>query len=198
MKPNLKVILPSLAALALCGVGLFLFYRDTSSSKASEPFYRSMSALNNSHENKQFTDLKCLSMEDKSLVRGAFILRDANHINPKGVKYRDVLVALKIVTQYETVYALQAVDYRKGGCNSYYTSIEDGEESNPLSRVFTDEKAALETQLIWDKWRLANVPNWKGKMQRILNRPRVQLAKEEYLSLKQLGFKMPKKWEEIK
>ncbi|NJM75586.1 MAG: hypothetical protein HC852_07175 [Acaryochloridaceae cyanobacterium RU_4_10] len=137
-------------------------------------------------------------MEDKSLVREAFILRDENHVNPKGVKYRDVLVVLKIVTHDEAVYALQAVDYRKGGCNAYYTSIEDGEESNPLSRVFTDENAALETQLIWDKWRLANIPNWKNQMQKYLNRPKVQLAKEEYLSLKQLGFKMPKKWQEIK
>ena len=34
-------------------------------------------------------------------------------------------------------------------------------------------------------------------MQKYLNSSKVQLAKEEYLSLKQLGFKMPKKWQEI-
>ena len=143
MKLKFKLILPALVALALCGTGILIFNREPSFSKASEPLRQNMDALNNSDKNEKFTDLKCLTMEDKSLVKDAFILRYENHTNPKGVKYRDVLVALKIVTPYETVYALQAVDYRKGGCNAYYTSIEDGEESNPLSRVFTDEKAAL-------------------------------------------------------
>lgn len=196
MKPKLKAILPSLAVLVLCGTGLFLFNRDTSSLKASEPLYQSLNA-NRVQKYKQFTDLKCLATSDTSRIREALILRDTNHVNPKGVQYRDVLVAVKSVTQDGTFYTLHAVDYRKGECSTYYTTIGDEEESNPLNRSFSPEQS-LEIQLIWDKWRLANIQNWRAKMQKYLNRPRVQLAKEEYLSLKQLGFKMPKKWEEIK
>ena len=144
-----------------------------------------------------FTDLKCLAPSDPATVKEAFILRDLRKTSPKGVPYRDVLVAVTHEPPYQTMYILEAVDYRKGECSTYYTTVGDEEESNPLGRVFTDEKSALETQLIWDKWRLKNVPRWRDKMQKYLNSSKVQLAKEEYLSLKQLGFKMPKKWQEI-
>ncbi len=196
MQTKLKLIISLLTVIDLGSLGLWLSNRYTPS-KASVPIYRSMTASMSTQENKPFTDLKCIGVAGDPEFRGAFILRDTNHVNPKGVKYRDVLVAQKIVNQDGTFYGLKAVDYRKGECDVYYTSIEDGEESNPLSRVFSPQHA-LEIQLIWDKWRLANIPNWKAKMQKYLNRPKVQLAKEEYLSLKQLGFKMPKKWEEVK
>jgi hypothetical protein len=196
MKFKLNIILSSLTVLFLCGIGLFLFNRESLPLKASEPRYRTQST-DLFNKNKQFTDLKCLASSDTSRIREALILRDKNHINPKGVRYRDVLVAVKSVTQEGTFYTLHAVDYRKGECSTYYTTIGDEEESNPLNRSFS-AKQSLEIQLIWDKWRLTNVPNWRAKMQKYLNRPKVQLAKEEYLSLKQLGFTMPKKWEEIK
>lgn len=196
MNSKLKVIFSSLAALALCSAGLFLLNRETSSLKASEPLYRSQGS-NLSQKYKQFTDLKCLASADNSDVRETFILRDTNHVNPKGVRYRDLLVVIKSVNQEGTFYTLQAIDYRKGGCNAYYSTIGDEEESNPLSRVFSP-KHALEIQLIWDRWRIENVPGWRAKTQKYLNGTRVQLAKEEYLSLKELGFKMPKKWEEVK
>jgi hypothetical protein len=196
MKSKLKIIFSSLATLSLCSAGIFHFNRESSSLKASEPRYRTQ-GTNLSQKYKQFTDLKCLASADNSDVRETFILRDTNHINPKGVRYRDLLVVIKSVNQSGTFYTLQAIDYRKGGCDAYYSTIGDEEESNPLSRVFSP-KHALEIQLIWDKWRLKNVPNWRAKMQKYLNGPRVQLAKEEYLSLKQLGYKMPKKWQEVK
>jgi hypothetical protein len=196
MKLKLKIIFTSLSVLSLCSVGLFLFSREPSPLKASEPRYRTQST-NPSNKYKQFTDLKCLATSDISRIREALILRDTNHVNPKGVRYRDVLVAVKSVTQEGTFFTLHAVDYRKGECSTYYTTIGDEEESNPLNRSFSPEQS-LEIQLIWDKWQLANIPKWRDKMQRRLNRPAVQLAKEEYLSLKQLGFTMPKKWQEIK
>jgi hypothetical protein len=195
MNPKLKIILP-ITAIILCSIGAFLISRDTSPIKAAQIIYRTAS-LDASHEYKQFTDFKCLASSDNSTIKEALILRDEKHTSPKGVPYRDLLIAIKDVTQDGTFYTLQAIDYRKGECSTYYSTIGDEEESNPLSRVFTPQQS-LEIQLLWDKWRLANVPNWKAKMQRMLNQPKVQLAKEEYLSLKQLGFRMPKKWQEIK
>jgi hypothetical protein len=196
MKPKHKVILSSLAVFALCGAGLFLFNRESSSLKASEPLYRTQSSIL-SQKYKEFTDLKCLATSDISRIREAIVLRETSHINPKGTLSRTVFVVLKNVIQDGTFYTLHGLDYRNGECYDFYTTIGDEEESNPLSRVFSP-KNALEIQLLWDKWRLANIPNWRAKTQKYLNRPRVQLAKEEYLSLKQLGFKMPKKWEEVK
>jgi hypothetical protein len=196
MKSKLKFILP-LAAIALCSTGILIFSRGGSTTKASEPNYRSIGAKIGPQKNKPFTDTKCLAHSEFSLSREAFILRDTNHISPKGVPFRDVLVAVRSVAPHETYYTLQVIDYRKGECGAYFTTIGDEEESNPLSRLFPP-KEAIEVQLLWDRWRLANIPNWRVKMQRMLDRPKVQLAKEEYLSLKQLGFKMPKKWQEIK
>ena len=166
-----------------------------SKSKASEVTYTTM-AGKDSHE-PLFNDFKCLAPTENAIVDKAFILRDLEKVTPKGVPYRSVLVAVTHKPPYQNMYILEAVDYRKGECDTYYTTIGDEEESNPLSRVFSPQHA-LEIQLIWDKWRLANIPNWKQKMQKYLNGSKVQLAKEEYLSLKQLGFKVPQKWQEIK
>ena len=107
-------------------------------------------------------------------------------------------MAVTVVNEEGTSYVFQVVDYRKGGCSVGYSTIGDEEESNPASRFFGAPEQALEAQSLWDKWRLENVPNWRQTKQRYLNGPKVQLAKEEYLSLKQLGFSMPKKWEEVK
>ena len=190
-----KVIISLLTVLALGTVGVWLSSREKSS-KASEPIYPNLISKNVTEENKRFTDLACMGLADSPWFRDAFILQDTNHVSPKGVPYRDVLVAVKIVADEGTFYGLKAIDYRKGKCSVYYTSVEDGEESNPLNRTFSPQKS-LKIQLIWDSWQLKNVPGWRNKMQKYLDKKRVQLAKEEYLSLKQLGFKMPKKWQEI-
>lgn len=195
MKRKTLIFLSSIAAI-ICGSAFFFSNKNPLPSTASEPSYQSMSS-STSKQYLPFTDIKCIAASDKKMIREAFILQELHKTSPKGVPYRDILVAVKYFTDYKTFYALQLIDYRKGECDAYYTTIGDEEESNPLSRHFTAQQS-LEIQLIWDKWRLANIPNWKSKMQRYLNGPRVQLAKEEYLSLKQLGFKMPKKWEEIK
>jgi hypothetical protein len=189
------LILFSVTAGVCLAVSFFVQNKYPSKLKASEVIYTSMYGKE-SHE-PPFTDFKCLATSDPSTIKEALILRDLKKVTPKGVPYRDVLVAVKHNPPYESIYTLQAVDYRKGECSTYYTTIGDEEESNPLSRVFTPEQS-LEIELIWDKWRLKNVPNWKQTMQKYLNGLKVQLAKEEYLSLKQLGFKMPKKWQEIK
>lgn len=194
MKPKLKFILP-LAAIALCGTGISFFSRGTNTTKANEPSYRNIAAEPITR-NEPFTDLKCLAHSEYPYEK-AFILQSTNKTSPKGVPFRDVLVAAKTKTPYKTFYTLQALTYKRGECRTFFTTIGDEEESNPLSRLFPPDEA-VEVQLLWDKWRLANIPNWRANMQKMLNQPRVQLAKEEYLSLKQLGFKMPKKWEEVK
>jgi hypothetical protein len=196
MKHKLKFILP-LAAIGLFGTGILVFSRVMDASKANEPSYRSIGTKISLPKNKPFTDMKCLAHSEYPSDREAFLLRDTSHTSPKGVPFRDVLVAVKTVTPHDTYYTLQVIDYRKGECGAYFTTIGDEEESNPLGRLFPPDEA-VEAQLLWDKWRLANIPNWRTDMQKMLNRPKVQLAKEEYLSLKQLGFKMPKKWQEIK
>jgi hypothetical protein len=194
MKRKILIVLSSAVAVLLASAP-FILNRYPLQSKASEPIYKSI--YERQSNNTSYKDLKCLATEDTSTIQEALILRDLKKISPKGVPYRDVLVAVKHVIHGEAIYTLHAVDYRKGECGSYYSTIGDEEESNPLSRVFSDQHA-LEIQLIWDKWRLENIPSWKSRMQKYLNRPNVQLAKEEFMSLKQLGFKMPKKWKEIK
>lgn len=195
MNRKTLIVLSSIA-LIICGSAFFFSNKNHLSSTASEANYQSMIS-NTSKKYPPFTDIKCIAASDKTMIREAFILQELHKTSPKGVPYRDLLVAVKYFTDYQTYYALQLIDYRKGECDAYYTTIGDEEESNPLSRHFTAQQS-LEIQLIWDKWRLANIPNWKAKMQRMLDLPKVQLAKEEYLSLKQLGFKMPKKWQEVK
>jgi hypothetical protein len=195
MKRKTLMVLSSIAAI-IGGSVFFLSNRTPLVSKASETNYQSLSSII-SKQNPPFIDINCIATADKSSIREAYILRELHKTSPKGVPYRDLLVAIKYYADYDTFYALQAIDYRKGECSSYYTTVGDEEESNPLGRHFSAQKA-LEIQLIWDKWRLGNIPDWKNKMQKRLNRPKVQLAKEEFLSLKQLGFKMPKKWEEVK
>jgi hypothetical protein len=194
MKHKLKFILP-LVAIALCGTAIFFFSRGTNTTKASELQYRIVSTKP-STKNEPFTDLKCLAHSEYPYTE-AFILQSKNKTSPKGVPFRDVLVAVITKTPHETYYTLQALTYKRGECRTFFTTIGDEEESNPLGRLFPPDEA-VEAQLLWDKWRLANVPNWRAIMQKMLNRPKVQLAKEEYLSLKQLGFKMPPKWQEIK
>ena len=194
MKIKTLVSLFSAAAFLLI-VSLFIQNRNSSQSKASEVPYLTMAAKESS--DRPFTDLKCLAPSEPATVKEAFILRDVHETSPKGVPYREVLVAVSHLPPYQTMYILQAVGYRLGKCSAYYTTVGDEEESNPLSRSFSPEHA-LEIQLIWDKWRVKNIPDWKSKTQKYLNGSKVQLAKEEYLSLKQLGFSMPKKWEEVK
>ena len=196
LKTNLKILLSALA-LALCGGAVFILNRQPSPSTASEPVYKSATA-DVTQKYKQFTDRKCLaSARPQDAVR-LDILRDETKTNPKGVRHRSVWVAMTVVNEEGTFYALQIIDYRKGNCGMAFSTVGDEEESSPFSRLFMDPDQALEAQLIWDKWQLENVPNWRQKMQRYLNRSKVQLAKEEYLSLQQLGFKMPDKWEEIR
>ena len=194
MNTTLKVCFSSLA-LALFGGSAFLLNRQPSSSTAS-PLYKSATAeLTTKY--KQFTDRKCLaSARPQDAVR-LDILRDETKVNPKGVSHRAVWVAMKVVNEEGTFYTFQIIDYRKGTCAATFSTVGDEEESNPFSRHFMVPEQALEAQLIWDKWQLENVPNWRQKTQRYLNGSKVQLAKEEYLSLQQLGFKMPEKWEEI-
>ena len=196
MTPKTKATLAAFALL-LCGSGGWFLLRPPTPSGAAEPVYQSAgSAIKPKY--KQFTDLKCLAAENTDGIERVDILQEENHVNPKGVRYRTVFVVITTVNREGTFYTFQAIDYRKGGCDAYYSTVGDEEESNPASRVFGAFSKALEVQLLWDKWRLANIPNWKQKTQKYLNGPKVQLAKEEYLSLKQLGFKMPQKWEEIK
>jgi hypothetical protein len=189
------LILFSSAVGVLLAISFFIQNKYPSKSKASEVTYTTMYGKK-SHE-PPFTDLKCLAPTETLTVNKAFILRDLKKTSPKGVPYRDVLVAVTHNPPYQTTYILEAVDYRKGECSTYYTTVGDEEESNPLNRSFSPEQS-LEIQLIWDKWRLKNVPGWRSKVQTYLNGSKVQLAKEEYLSLKQLGFTMPKKWQEVK
>ena len=194
MKPKTLILFSSAVGVFLAA-SFFVQSKYSSKLKASEATYTTMYGKE-SHE-PPFTDLKCLAHSETLTVKKAFILRDLKKTSPKGVPYRDVLVAVTHNSPYQTIYTLQAVDYSHGKCSTYYTTIGDEEESNPLNRSFSPQQS-LEIQLIWDKWRLKNVPNWRSKMQKYLSGLKVQLDKEEYLSLKQLGFKMPKKWEEIK
>jgi hypothetical protein len=194
MKSKTLILFTCVAGVFLA-VSFFIQNRYQSKSKASEVTYTTIHGKESIEP--PFTDFKCLAPSETLTVKKAFILRDLKKTSPKGVPYRDVLVAVTHNPPYQITYILEAVDYRKGECGAYYTTIGDEEESNPLSRVFSPQHA-LEIQLIWDKWRLKNIPGWKNRIQKRLNKPKVQLAKEEYLSLKQLGFKMPKKWQEIK
>ena len=196
MKKKESIIFLSFIIAFSCGFAFFFSNRNPLPSKASEPNYKSLNS-SISKQNPLFSDLKCIATSDRSNIREAYVLRELHKTSPKGVPYRDLLVAIKYIADYDIFYALQAIDYRKGLCRAYYTTIGDEEEFSPLSRKFSPEDA-LDAQLIWDKWRLKNIPDWKNKMQKRLDRPKVQLAKEEYLSLKQLGFKMPQKWQEIK
>ncbi len=182
-------------ALIVTGFGVFfLLNRNGQSTKASEPKYRSM--LVNPTRLKRFTDVKCLAPLGEGDLRDAFIVRDLNKVNPKGVSYRDVWVALEIVDPVSVTYSMYAVDYRKGECSTYYTG-DSGEVPNPISRVF-GKKDGREAQLIWEKWKLKYVNGWRERMQKRLNRPMPILSDEEVWALKQLGYKMPKKWQEIK
>jgi hypothetical protein len=190
-----KMIALPLVAFTILGVGLFVLNRNAGLSKASGVLYTSTSPLSVSKYEK-FQDLDCLSPQPDGEVRDTFVLRKRNSISPKGVPVKDYLVALKVVTPHETFYDMQAVAYRNGVCRSYYSGFGD-EVPHPLSRVFEIDQSR-EIQLIWERWKLENISGWREKMQKRLNRPLPMLSDEEVWALKQLGYKMPKKWQEVK
>jgi hypothetical protein len=185
-----KTVILLFALIATGYTGFLLLNRNDQPTKASEPKSRSMFV--NPTGLTRFKDLKCLAPLGEGDLRAAFIVRDLNKVNPKGVSYRDVWVALEIVDPVSVTYSMYAVDYRKGECSTYYTG-DSGEVPNPISRVF-GKKDGQEAQLIWEKWKLKHVPGWRERMQKRLNRPLPILSDEEVWALKQLGYKMPKQW----
>lgn len=190
MKP--KYIFGMAGAIALVVAIPFLQQQFTTPSGASQP-YKSMYG----QEKKAFTDYKCLAASDKSKVK-AELLKETKKVSPKGVPYKDVIIAVTHEHSEGNLYTFQIIDYRKGDCSLFYSTITGQEdEIIPLSR-YQNFDVALQNWLLWENWKLKNIPKYREQTQKYLLSKTVRLTKEEYLSLKQLGFKMPKKWQEIK
>jgi hypothetical protein len=194
VKLNLQTLTVSAFAIALgCG-GLFLSTRKVEPSKASEPSYKSISSNVSAHQ--KFERLDCLAPLGKGKITDTFVMREQDYISPKGVPTKDFLVALKIEDHGITTYSFQAVGFRRDTCLAYYTGPDD-EVPNPLSRTLS-KKNSREIQLLWEKWRLENIPGWRKTMQNYLSHRKPILSDEDVYALKQLGYKLPPKWEEIK
>jgi hypothetical protein len=187
-----KYIFGIASVIALVVAIPFLQKQLTSPSGASQP-YKSRYV----QDKNAFTDYKCLAAKDQSKIQ-AEILKETKKVSPKGVSYRDVIVAVTHKYADGNLYTLQIVDYRKGGCSLFYSTITgDEDEIIPLSR-YQNPDVALQNWRLWENWKLKNIPKYREQTQKYLSGKTVRLAKEQYLVYKQLGFNLPPKWEEVK
>jgi hypothetical protein len=193
------LICASMSGTIVAGLGLYFLLRSNNFVSA-KPTYKTLSQAADFRSNRiPYTDIKCLAAFAEGAegpIKAAYLIEEKKHISPKGVPYRDLLVAVEVSEPGNTYYALAIVDYRKGNCSTY-ASGSAPEDPAALSRTFTPARAR-EIQVTWDKWRLKNIPNWRKTQQDYLNGKKVILTDEDVYSLKQLGYKLPKTWKQIK
>jgi hypothetical protein len=194
MKIKPKILAIFCLLVFLCGAGLVLATRKIESTKAGELEYKRMTSSTKGQ--KKFDRLDCLAPLGQGRIVDTFVFRETSYVSPRGLPNKDYLVALKVEDHGVIKYSFQAVGVNKKYCSAYYTGPDD-EVPNPLSRKF-DKKTSREIQFLWEKWRLDNIPGWRETMQNYLSNRKPILSEEEVFSLRKLGFKMPKKWEEIK
>lgn len=197
---NLKLLAyTSIFGAIATGLGFYFLLRSNNIVSA-KPIYKTLSQSVDSQKNRvPYTDMKCLDAFIRGAdgkVKAAYLIEEKKHTSPKGVPYRDLLVAVETVNPAGTEYSLAMVDYRKGGCSTYAVG-QVPEDPRSLSQIFGSQRAK-EIQLTWDKWRLKNISNWRKTQQNILNRKIVLLTDEDVYSLKLLGYKLPKTWKQIK
>jgi hypothetical protein len=144
-----------------------------------------------------FDDVKCLGPMPDGKIEAAYFVGERKYTSPKGVPVREVLVAVQFSDPSGIYYSLEILGYRKGRC-LHFASGQVPEDPRSLSQVFGPARAR-EIQLTWDKWRLKYIPNWHKTQQDYLDRssPIPMLTDEDVWSLKQLGYKLPKKWKKI-
>jgi hypothetical protein len=188
-----KTIALALASVFIVVAGYFLV-NNSGSSEAKKVKY---SAMSEKSSEKAFNDLKCLVNVGKKENVTATIIQEESGISPKGVKFRDIYVAIKErIPGMPMGYSMERISYRNGVCKSILQrSLDIGNDGETISFMYGD-KRAQEIQYIWSKWQYDNIPGWKEYKQKELEKPNPSIAKEEISALKKLGFSIPKNLEE--
>jgi hypothetical protein len=141
-------------------------------------------------------DIKsCVEVPFRTEVEEVIVISTKEDKSPRGIPRTIHHVAILAKENGEKFYGHQILAEINGQCLVPYSSL--GADAPPISWSFS-EKEAQAYALTWHKWRLKNIPNEKASIQKFLNSPIPKMPKEDYAAYSSLGFKMPKKWQEVK
>ncbi|NJM76212.1 MAG: hypothetical protein HC852_11010 [Acaryochloridaceae cyanobacterium RU_4_10] len=143
-----------------------------------------------------YKNLSCVSSPDKSKIDAVFLLKSIRGISPKGVPWLLEAVAITHNPPNDPLFVMQILGTRKGRCHAIYASGNE-ESIVPLGQYVAPEQA-IEIQRTWVNFQLKNVPDYRKYTQKRLDAKVVNLTRDEYVIFKELGFTMPKKWQEVK
>jgi hypothetical protein len=194
MRKKKFMIAGSIASVVIAAAAIISFIPSRQSAFTS--FASPYKSMYGEKKGRPYKKLGCVSSPDKSKIDAVFLIKVDHGISPKGVPWSREVVAITHNPPNDSVYTMQILDTRNGKCRAVYASVDD-EGVSPLERYVAPDEA-IEIQKTWVDWQLRNVPNYRKNTQKYLDSKIVNLTKDEYAVYKKLGFKMPKKWQEIK
>jgi hypothetical protein len=137
----------------------------------------------------------CLEVPFRTEIKKIFIISSKSDKSPRGLLRQIYHVAVLAKQDSYEFYGHQILVKTASQCLVPFSGL--GQDSPPISWSFS-EKESQSYALAWHTWRLKNVPNEKKRVQKLLNSAELKMPKEDYIAYSKLGFKMPKKWQEVK
>lgn len=189
MQMRLKFLFASLAISVLP----FVYYVASSSSpniakyKGLDVKYTAMSPPKNIES--------CVEVPFRTEVLKVSIISSKSEKSPRGIPRQIYHVAVQAKQNGDTFYAHQILVQMNNQCLVPFSGL--GHDAPPISWSFS-HKESQAYSLEWHKWRKINIKNEKERVQAFLNTASPKMPQEDYFAYSKLGYKMPKKWQEIK
>ena len=137
----------------------------------------------------------CLEVPFRTEIKKIFIISSKSDKSPRGLLRQIYHIAVLAKQDDYEFYGHQILVQTTNQCLVPFSGL--GQDSPPISWSFPD-KESQSYALAWHTWRLKNVPNEKKRVEKFLHSADPKMPKEDYVAYSKLGFKMPKKWEEVK
>jgi hypothetical protein len=183
-----------LFSLAIIAIPLG-FFISASVKSAPQSFSSNYEQIKQAMANSKIDVKSCVEVPFRTEVEEVIVISTKQDKNPRGIPRTIHHVAVLFKENGEKFYGHQILAEINGQCLVPYSSL--GADAPPISWSFSEKEAEVYA-LAWYEWRLKNISNERVSIQRFLNSPTPKMPKEDFAAYSKLGFKMPKKWEEIK